>query len=322
MNRVLVTPPTQEPLPTSDLSRHLRLDSRNVEPSPDAPSVVLGTGVGNVNNGAHRHRVTFVTANGETDGGQISAAVTVIDKTVNGKIALANIPIGGSAVIARNLYRTIAGGSDFFFVATIADNTTELYTDTTADSSLGVGVPVINTTYDVDLADLQTRARQHLENSFGRAFLTQTWRVTLDRFPCAGFGLYPQGYEYPGDTIELPMPVLQSVTSITYVDTNGATQTLATSVYDVDTDHFPGRVILKYGQSWPSTRAQRNAVTVTFVAGFAAPALVPRNWTGAIKLLVGRWYHNPEEEASGTLTDDLERTINGLMWPDRFIEVA
>lgn len=304
----------------------------NAEPVPDAPSVALaGAGAGNVDNGAHRYRLTFVTADGETDGGAISAAATVVDKTVNGKVSLSNLPLGGSFVTARKLYRTAAAGSSYFLVATIADNTTTVYVDNIADASLGVGVPATNTTSDPYLADLLTRARQHLENKFGRAFLTQTWRLTLDRFPYGVFSDYADGYarDYGqghvsaysscrGDTIQLPMPNLQSVTSITYIDGNGA-QTLPTSVYDVDTDAFPGRVVLKFGQSWPGTRAQRNAVVITFVAGYVSPALVPANWKAAVRLLIGHWHDNPD---GSELPSTLAESVDEEMSPDRYYEIA
>ena len=40
------------------------------------------------------------------------------------------------SVIARKIYRTKAGGSTYWLLATIADNTTTTYTDTAADASL------------------------------------------------------------------------------------------------------------------------------------------------------------------------------------------
>lgn len=72
-----------------------------------------------------------------------------------------------------------------------------------------------------------------------------------------------------GMSIPLPRVPLISVTSITYVDTAGATQTLSASVYSVNT--AAGCVDLAYNQSWPSTRYQPNAVTIRFVAGLVAP---------------------------------------------------
>ena len=99
-------------------------------------------------------------------------------------------------------------------------------------------------------------ARRQLEIDTSRAVMTQTLVLRLDCFPCDG--------------IELRRCPVQSVTSITYLDSAGVSQTLATTVYTVDIYSNPARITLKYGQSWPATLAQANAVTVTFVAGYGS----------------------------------------------------
>lgn len=100
-------------------------------------AALAGAGAGNVDNGTHAYRITFVTATGESGGGT-PITVTVADKTVNGKVSLSSIATGLSGVVtSRNIYRTKAGGGPFYLLANIADNTTTTYTDNTADSSLG-----------------------------------------------------------------------------------------------------------------------------------------------------------------------------------------
>src|SRR5258705_246347 len=82
------------------------------EPAPGAPSGALaGAGAGSVDNGAHRYKVTFVTAQGQTVAGTASSAVTVTDKTTNGKVSLTSIPTGSVFVTSRKVYRTAAGGT-------------------------------------------------------------------------------------------------------------------------------------------------------------------------------------------------------------------
>src|SRR3989344_5689951 len=100
MSLHLITAPTVEPVTVAEARSHLRLDDEAGEPAPVAPTVALASPAvaGNVDNGAHRYLVTFVTADGETEAGAISAAVTVADKTVNGKVELTAIPFGGVAV--------------------------------------------------------------------------------------------------------------------------------------------------------------------------------------------------------------------------------
>lgn len=64
-------------------------------------------------------------------------------------VPLSSIPIGGpgSGVIARNLWRTAAGGTQLQFLHQLADNVTTTWTDTEADSTLGAIAPSVNTAY-------------------------------------------------------------------------------------------------------------------------------------------------------------------------------
>lgn len=113
---------------------------------PFAPTAALaGAGAGNVDNGAHKYLVTFVSATGETIVGATSVAVTVVDKTTDGKIALSNIPLGPSGTTARKVYRTVAAGSAYKLQSTIANNTATTLTDNTADASLGAAPPTLDT---------------------------------------------------------------------------------------------------------------------------------------------------------------------------------
>lgn len=102
--------------------------------------------------GAYSYIVTFATGlvdgsnqlyvKGETTPGTASTTVNVTSQQIN----LANIPIGGTGVIARKIYRTKAGGSTYYFAFQIADNTTTSWTDTISDTSLGAQAPTTNTT--------------------------------------------------------------------------------------------------------------------------------------------------------------------------------
>lgn len=125
----------------------------------------------------------------------------------------------------------------------------------------------------------------HLDGAggiLGRALVTQTWVVKLPAFPC-------------GEIVSLPLPPLQSVSSITYLDSSGSSQTLSASKYDVVTGGQIGRgyVRLAYGQAWPSTYEHPEAVTVTFVAGYGSSASdVPANIRSAGLLLVEDLYRH------------------------------
>jgi uncharacterized phiE125 gp8 family phage protein len=272
MTIVVYSGPAIEPVTVTEAKAACRLDQSNQELAPGAPTVALASPAvaGNVNAGAHRYRVTFTTADGETEGGTVSSSVTVADASINGKVELTAIPLGGSLVTSRKIYRTAAAGTTYLLLATLADNTTTVYTDNIADSSLGAGAPSANTTSDPELVALIKSARQQAETELHRYLITQTLDAYFDTWPaCDG-------------KHKIVLPPLQSVTSITYLDANGDTQTLAADQYVVDAKSQPARITPAYGVSWPSLREQTNAVTVRFVAGYgAAASSVPqcvRNW--------------------------------------------
>ena len=254
---------------------------------------------GNVDNGAHRYLCTFVTADGETDAGAVSAVVTVADKTVNGQVSLTSIPLGGNLVTSRKLYRTVAAGSTYLLLATIANNTAT-YTDNIADGSLGAQAPSTNTTVDPYVTNLITGVRERAEGATWRQMNTATWDLTAPAFPC-------------GTLIELPKAPLISVTHVKYVNANGTLTTLT-----VDTDYVVhayagprcrrGLIELAYGESWPTVREQLNAVQIRFVAGYGATAAsVPRLLRQAMLIDAGTLYEHREEVIVGTITAQLPR---------------
>ncbi len=114
--------------------------------APASTTVAVNATTGNLT-GTYYYRITLVTADGETEMGVLSGSVAPSGQQVN----LSNIPIGPSKVTARKIYRTNAdsgfnGYTDMYFVATINNNTTTVYTDNIADASLGAAGPGNNTT--------------------------------------------------------------------------------------------------------------------------------------------------------------------------------
>jgi uncharacterized phiE125 gp8 family phage protein len=297
----LYTAPASEPLTIAEVKAHLRLDSTNGEPAPTAPTVALVATAGNVTAGVHRWLWVARTADGATEAGAVSAPLTTILAT-HGKATVTK-PQGGSAVTYMDLYRTAAGGSTYLFVAATA-NDGATYTDNIADGSLGAAAPSTNTTADPELVAWITAARQYVETFTHRALITQTWDLKLDGFP--------------SEDIWIPRSPLVSVTSVSYVDTAGVTQTWAATNYSVEApagpEAGPGRVIPNYGVSYPSTYGVPNCVTVRFVAGYGAAAAVPAGIKAAMKLMIGHWWINREAVTLVNLAE-VPLAAHSLLWP-------
>ena len=159
---------------------------------------------------------------------------------------------------------------------------------------------------DTMIANMLLAATAHVELVTGRTLLTATKYHYLTE------------WEYP---IELPEFPLASVTSITYIDADGAVQTLAVSLYDVDTAEEPGYVRLGYGDTWPTLRGDENGITITYVAGYGAAADVPEGLKVAIKALTAHWYEHREAVAEGTFKE-VPLAVEMLLWNFRVTEAG
>jgi uncharacterized phiE125 gp8 family phage protein len=111
--------------------------------------------------------------------------------------------------------------------------------------------------------------------------------------------------------VKLPGGNLGAITSVTYLDADGDEQTLATSVYEADTLSVPGRMLLAYGESWPATRYQWNAVKVRYTVGWAVDD-VPVPIKHALKLLVAQMYENRVPEVDRALSK-VEFAVDALL---------
>ena len=140
----------------------------------------------------------------------------------------------------------------------------------------------------------------------GRTLITQTWDLKLDRFPAGSAPIRP------------PLSPLQSVTSITYVDTAGDTQTWSSASYDVDSDSEPARISPGYEVAYPTARWTDNAVTVRFVAGYGSlESDVPEPIRLAIMIMVSHWYEIREPVITGTIISPVPMSVDSLVGPYR-----
>jgi uncharacterized phiE125 gp8 family phage protein len=154
---------------------------------------------------------------------------------------------------------------------------------------------------DAGVTRLIASATKHAESITRRAFVTQSWALTLDTFPAG--------------SISLPLPPLQSVEEITYIDSTGATVVLATTEYLVDKNGMIGMIHRAYNKQWPITRTQPMAVRIKFTAGYGNATAVPSDLASAMMLLVAHWDQNREPVIVGTIVSSVPLSVDSLLAP-------
>ncbi len=140
----------------------------------------------------------------------------------------------------------------------VAGPTTEPITDAFAKLHAGI----TGTDDDTLITAYVKASRQAAENYLNRGLFTQTWKIQLSEF---------------AEIVWLPMASpLASISSVTYYDTAGALQTLASTYYIADTVSEPGRMLRAPDQAWPSTQSDRSMpITITYVVGQSTAAAIP-----------------------------------------------
>ena len=127
-------------------------------------------------------------------------------------------------------------------------------------------------------------ATNSCQNRCRRAFMPQTWRLSLNQFPgrspAAGYRSSTYEEYYRENFIKLPYPPLRSIIAFQYMDTNGnlyyMTQSFGVQVgnYLLDTSPDPGRVNLPFSGIWPTTILfPTSAINITFGCGYPAYSL-------------------------------------------------
>lgn len=152
--------------------------------------------------------------------------------------------------------------------------------------------------------------RRYAENLTSRAYVQRSLQLILPHWSC--------------EAIELPYPPLVSVTSIQYIDTGGATQTLAADQYVVHDYREPALIVPAWSVAWPSTRDVMNAVQVNYAAGYAPvgsptdeaayQAAIPQNLKVWMQARLATLFEHREQIVTGTIVSELPRHFaDGLL---------
>lgn len=134
------------------------------------------------------------------------------------------------------------------------------------------------------IAGLVAAARQNVEAETGLFLMTQTIEQYFDWWPDYRF-------------IDLAFGPVQSVTSLSYLDAEGDSQTFDSANYTTDLTSRPARIVLNPSANWPSLGFYPNSINIRYVVGYASAATVPDTLKTAINLQCRMLYDNREDMA-------------------------
>jgi len=195
-----------------------------------------------------------------------------------------------------------AAGTDLPLNAThlfiIGDNIVPV---TLNDAKRHLNIGLSNTDHNLKIAECIAAARERVEAMTNRKLLTQTVTYYFDEWP-------------DNDFFPLPYGKLQSVTSISYKDTDGDWNVFAATNYSAETEFDPGGVYLGYGKSWPTDTLHPNKpIKIVFVCGYGTmPGHVPFQLKAAILLLTADFFEQRETFLLGTIYKQLN-TVGSLV---------
>lgn len=156
---------------------------------------------------------------------------------------------------------------------------------------------------DAIILSLIKAAREKGEELSRRAFITQTWEMTVN--------CWPSNY-----VLKLFRPPLISVTHVKYTDRLGTEATWTN--YRLDIKSEPGTIIF---DNIPGVSLRETGgITVRFVAGYgAAETHVPERIKTAILLLVAHWYEHRETINVGNIVSEVPMGSRQLFLAERVV---
>jgi len=142
-----------------------------------------------------------------------------------------------------------------------------------------------------------------VKGALGKAMITQTWSEWFAPNP---------------SEIILSLGPVQSVSSISYYDTDNALQTATLSNFYVLGPSTRTVIKPKSGYTWPTTFTRDDAIKVQYVIGYGDSFTdVPSTVRHAILMLVSHYYENRENELIGTISKTIPFGFEALIDSER-----
>ena len=322
MKIVQYVAPVIEPISRAELLTHLKLDSGTFDGNLTLTQSLAYASHEVSAGGVYTHTGTGIDVLGKQAVVQISHGTNGATGTVDTKIQEADALAGP--------YTDWTGGA-FTQVTTANDNAdyklpytgSKQYIRTASkvllaacDFGTSVLVNAAVTAEDDALERLRKAARKEVEDLTSRKFLTQALDYYLENWPSS----YISGPDQRRpDRIKLPCGNLQTVTSVSWKDTDGTETTLTAGTdYIVETNgEGIGKVVLPYGESWPSGSLYPSSpIKIRYICGWLAAADIPEQIPSAILLAAeDMYFHYNRHDVLGPAIINL---IRNYRIPDEF----
>ena len=164
-------------------------------------------------------------------------------------------------------------------VRVVTPPTSEPVTIQEAKAQLNIGASDVSS--DVEIAAMIAAAREEWERDTSTALITRTLEHRLPRWL---------------DVIQLTVRPVVAISSITYIDRNGDSQTVSAADYYLDGEQV--RFLRTFTKSALKDRSE--AVKITYTAGYGADVFqLPQMDRMAIKLSVANRFENRDDMMGG-----------------------
>ena len=161
--------------------------------------------------------------------------------------------------------------------------------------------------FDTTLQELIKSASGAVSGDLGRALVTTTYTLYLQR--------------WPGRIIQLPYPPLIAIDSVKYWgDSTETLDTFSSGSYTAITGGEPGLIALHEDADWPTLMNRgANPIEIQFQAGYGTEIDdIPAPIQAAVAMTAAYWFQQPVPVITGTIATELPLGVSRLIDSERY----
>ncbi|SFV31857.1 head-tail connector protein [Hyphomicrobium facile] len=161
---------------------------------------------------------------------------------------------------------------------------------------------------DVLIASLLLTSRLHIEVALSLALITQSWTLTLNRWPGSR-------------DVELPLTPLRSIDEVRVKNAAGVANVVPAESYLVDLSSRPALLVWN-NTARPEPQVPAGGIEIDMTAGFGSTGeSVPAPLKHAMLMLTAHWYEHRDPEEIGSDAARIPEAVSALINPFRTIRL-